>query len=171
VTFEGTVVELQAERVETVSNATAQSFSDAGSRGVSGALRMAGCLTGCLFAPLRFMLIPSLAPRQRQKPEPITIVATPFRLEDLNGATHQCLLRGEFRGGALHLGDDVIVRARRSKKTGVFTVLDVTNTLTGARSYGFIAPEAKHANTANVVRAVTLVVLLVLAISFLGSLR
>jgi len=140
VTLDGTVVDVGDIIKETVDLRSAL-VAGAAVRGILLLpLRLAGFLVGCLFAPLRFLLMPSLF-MGRSKPQQDSLVVLerhPFVVQDASGARHDCYIRGELRGSPVRLGERVRAQGRVERGTGLLHVARLTNTVTGVATTGYI---------------------------------
>ena len=91
------------------------------------------------------------------------VPGTPFRLQ-ADDQVHDCYLRGEVRGGAVRLGDQVEVRGRIHPRSRVLEVKQLVSVRTGAVTRGFVDPRARTARARAVVQAVLLLVLVLFII-------
>jgi len=160
----GLVVQVDQPRSETVSLSGHNAAQMAASGCLTAPLRAMGILMGILFAPLRFLMIPSMMFRGPEGPNQLSIPINTFLLQTHSGDSVECMLRGELRGGSLRQGDEVDVEGRLSRH-GVLTVSSMVNARTGATTTAYVDPRAKG----GILRAVLMVVFLILAIWFLVS--
>lgn len=160
----GLVVQVDQPRSETVSLSGHKTAQMAASGCLTAPFRAMGILMGILFAPLRFLMIPSLMFRGPQGPDQLSIPINTFLLQTHSGDSVECMLRGELRGGSLRQGDDVDVEGRLSGH-GVLTVSSMVNARTGATTTAYVDPRARGGN----LKAVVMVVVLILVIMLLAS--
>lgn len=160
----GLVVQVDQPRSETVSLSGHNAAQMAASGCLTAPFRAMGILMSLLFAPLRFLMIPSMMFRGPQGPDQLSIPINTFLLQTHSGDSVECMLRGELRGGSLRQGDEVDVEGRLSRH-GVLTVSSMVNARTGAATTAYVDPRAKGGN----LRAILMVVFLILVIWFLVS--
>lgn len=160
----GLVVQVDQPRSETVSLSGHNAAQMAASGCLTAPFRAMGILMSLLFAPLRFLMIPSMMFRGPQGPDQLSIPINTFLLQTHSGDSVECMLRGELRGGSLRQGDEVDVEGRLSRH-GVLTVSSMVNARTGAATTAYVDPGAKGGN----LRAILMVVFLILVIWFLVS--
>lgn len=160
----GLVVQVDQPRSETVSLSGHNAAQMAASGCLTAPFRAMGILMSLLFAPLRFLMIPSMMFRGPQGPDQLSIPINTFLLQTHSGDSVECMLRGELRGGSLRQGDEVDVEGRLSRH-GVLTVSSMVNARTGATTTAYVDPRAKGGN----LRAILMVVFLILVIWFLVS--
>jgi hypothetical protein len=92
-----------------------------------------------LVGPLRSLILGAMVmvPRGRRASSPqrqdVEIPVTAFTLTTAGGQSVEVVLRGELRGGALHLGDSVEVWGR-AVRAGWVQAKAVVNTVSGART-------------------------------------
>lgn len=96
------------------------------------------------------------------------VPGTPFRLR-VDDQVHDCYLRGEVRGGAVRLGDEVEVRGRVHPRSRVLEVKQLVSVRTGAVTRGFVDPRARTARARAVAQAVLLLVFVLFAIGLLRA--
>lgn len=164
-TLSGTIAELAEQRFETV-NTTGNQVAGQVVRGlVTAPFRAIGLLVGLLFAPLRFLLMPSLARSPRSsEADRMQIPGTPFVLRTDGGQETECYLRGEVTGGFIRLGDRVEVTGRMNPTNRVFRVSKLVNQRTHAVTRGHVDPRARFASF-KAVMAVLLLFVVVLIVS------
>lgn len=63
----------------------------------------------------------------------------PFRISTADGRTVECSIAGPLDGGSLSIGDPVVVRGRKDRRSGVFITSEVRNTATGAVTTGHLS--------------------------------
>ncbi|WP_129590443.1 hypothetical protein [Cryobacterium aureum] len=169
VRIRGIITEIGAERFESVSLNGAAMSKQFSQGCLMAPFRALGIVLGLLFAPLRMLLIPSVrgGGSRTEQPNRLEIPATPFVLTEVGGVHHDCILRGELRGGFLKLGEDVIVTGRIDRAR-VLRVDRVESQITGAVTTGWVDPRARL-STARTVAGIVLVVMLVFLLLFLGG--
>jgi hypothetical protein len=162
----GTITDLAEQRFETV-NTTGNQVAGQVARGlITAPFRAVGLLVGLLFAPLRFLLLPSLSrsPRSTES-DRMQVPGTPFVLRTDDGQETECYLRGEVTGGFIRLGDRVQVTGRMNPSSRVFRVSNLVNQRTHAVTRGHVDPRARFAS----LRAVMAVVLLFMVVLVMSS--
>lgn len=166
----GRISDVGTERFETVSLRGTNAMNALGTGAVTAAPRAFGILLAILFAPLRWLLLPSLmAGRRPERPDSQQVPGTPFMLEGDDGREYECYIRGEVRGGFLRLGDQVTV-AGRLDRSNVVRVDSVTSMRTGAIVKGFVDPKARMAPAAGCLAIVVAVAVLLFLMSILSAL-
>lgn len=167
VTLLGTVSELGEPRYETVNTAGNQVVGQVARGMVTAPLKAAGILAGCLFAPLRFLLMLSLSPSRRSaEPDRMQVPGTPFVLRTDGGQETECYLRGEVTGGFIRLGDQVEVTGRVNASSRVLGVSRIVNQRTGAVTRGYIDPKARFVVLRGVLAIVFLLAVLIVVINW-----
>lgn len=162
-TVTGIVSNVQPERLESVSTEASDQLGHFAGQLFTLPFRALGIVLGVIFAPLRLLLGLSLMGMggKKRSSERIQLVGTPFRVEADDGSVHQCFIRGEMRGGAIHLGDRVEVTGRLSRRSNVLQVAQATDLRSGARSHGHVPASARNL-TAKAIVQVALAVLVLL---------
>lgn len=151
------IVTVDPERERTVSLALANGFARGALQLLLLPLRVFVFVIGLLVPPLRALVGASMQPvggRGAPGGQTVSVRETAFRLRDIDGVDHDCLLRGELRGGALRLGDQVEVRGRRALRGAEVQVSQVTNAVTGTITTGYLPAKARHSSAATVAMAV-----------------
>ncbi|MCA0436342.1 MAG: hypothetical protein M9891_04395 [Austwickia sp.] len=157
----GTIVVVDPERDRTVSLALSNAFARGTVQLLLLPLRAFVFVIGMLIPPLRALIGTSLigmAGRGALGGEQLIVRETAFRLRDTAGDQHDCLLRGELRGGALRLGDQVDVRGSRALRGREIQVSQVTNIVTGTVTTGHLPAKARHSAVVTVLQAVVFMV-------------
>jgi hypothetical protein len=144
-TVTGVVTDVQPERFESVSTEVSDQLGHLASQLLTLPFRAIGIILAIIFAPLRILLGASLMGMAGRKgsSERIQVPGIPFRVEAGDGSVYQCFLRGEMRGGAIHLGDRVEVKGRLSRRSNVLQVAQVMDVRSGARSHGHVPAGAR----------------------------
>lgn len=165
-TLIGTITELSEQRYETVNTAGNQVVGQVARGLLSAPFKAVGFLAGLLFAPLRFLLMPSLSPSRRPTgADRMQVPGTPFVLRTDDGQETECYLRGEITGGFIRLGDRVEVTGRVNPSSRVLRVSSLVNQRTRAVTRGHVDPRARFAP----MRAVMAVLFLFAVVLLLSS--
>lgn len=165
-TLIGTISELSDQRFETVNTSGNQVAGQVARGLVFAPFKAVGMIAGLLFAPLRFLLMPSLSRSPRStEADRMQVPGTPFVLRTDDGQETECYLRGEVRGGFIRLGDRVEVTGRMNPSSRVVRVSRLVNQRTLAVTRGHVDPRARLAP----LRAVAAVVFLLAVVLFLVS--
>jgi hypothetical protein len=164
-TLRGVIVEVGAQRNESVSMAGRNAMNAAAHGALTAVPRAFGIILAVLFAPLRMLLVPSLlgGRGREQRPEHLQVPVTPFIIVDEGGRHHECLLRGEVRGGFLRLGEEVEVDGTRDR-SNVFRARRIRSVRSHATISGWVDPRARTARAQTVAGAVFLALLVVIVL-------
>lgn len=147
----GTIIDVSPERTETVglraTNALRQALLGILTF-IPRAIGMSMLLMLAMFAPRLGGAAMGLRAGRRSNPrqqrqESASVPGTPFEVDADDGRSYECYLRGEIRGGAIRLGDQVQLRGRISSRTGVLEVVELFNARTGATTRGYVDPAAR----------------------------
>lgn len=136
------MVEVLPVRFDTVDRASEAAFNNAASGCLMAGPRALAFALSLLFRPLRGLGGGSRPHPQRL--DPVQVPVTAFRVQLDDRRIVQCSLRGELRGGAIHLGDRVEVRGRLGRRTRVIEVSEIVDHTTGARTRGHVARGARN---------------------------
>jgi hypothetical protein len=168
---------VSAERYDTVHLGTNNALSRVGFALITLIPRAIGLILRLLVAMIFPRLGGALAPRgggtgrnANNAPDSVQVPGTPFIVQGTDGNHYDCYLRGELRGGALRLGDQVEVSGRMRTKTGVLAVDKVVSHRTGAITTGYIHPRARAAGARAMLQFALVVILVLLLIAIFRSL-
>lgn len=175
----GTIIDVSPEREETVGLRTTNALSQA----LLGVLLFIPRAIGVALLLMFSMFSPRLGSaamglragrrsnprRQQQRQMSASVPGTPFELDADDGRSYECYLRGEIRGGAVRLGDQVRLRGRISSRTGVLEVAELFNARTGATTRGYVDPAARMVGLRIAVQLIALALVVLVVVSVVGG--
>lgn len=174
----GTIIDVSPEREETVGLRTTNALSQA----LLGVLLFIPRAIGVTMLLMFSMFSPRLGSaamdlragrrsnsRQQQRQMSASVPGTPFELDADDGRSYECYLRGEIRGGAVRLGDQVRLHGRISSRTGVLEVAELFNARTGATTRGYVDPAARMVGLRIAVQLIALALVVLFVVSVVGG--
>ena len=164
---EARVIELGAERVESVSRSGANMAGTLFSGCLMLPIRLVGLVLGLFLTPFRGLVAPSvMRGRGSEAPDRVTVPVTPFVVQRPDGTVYDCLIRGELRGGFVRLGEDVRLTGVLDRAR-VLRVERVESLRTGAVTKGWVDPKARSAPAAAVLGVFFAVLIVYLVLKLL----